>query len=178
MGFENIVRPVVFPNIRPAPAQPVAPPDAPDKGVAVFSGGGGKLVALPYTSSMSFSRTKQHQHEVERTVDVKRVYQKETDENGKSTINKQNSLDIEVANKMKTVDPQGILTWTRYEPKENPDNVEDIEKNKTIKYEGATYCHDPDPRIIDTSTGAPIAMRLDDPRSLQALLRVLPRRRK
>jgi hypothetical protein len=174
MGFENIVRPSVFPNIRPAPAQPVAPPDAPDKGVAVFSGGGGKLVALPFTSSMSFSRSKQHQHEVERTVDVKRVYQKEED----GTINKTNYLEMEVARKMKAVDPNGIYTWINYETKENPDNVEDIEKNKTIKYEGATYCTDPDPRIIDTTTGAPIAMRLDDPRTLQALLRVLQRRRK
>jgi len=174
MGFETIVRPAVFPSIRPAPAQPVAPPDEPGKGVAVFSGGGGKLVALPYTSSMSFSRTKQHQHEVERTVDVKRVYQKEKD----GTINKQNWLEMEIARKLKTADPNSVYTWTTYETKENPDNVEDIEKNKTIKYEGATYCQDPDPRIIDTSTGAPIAMRLDDPRSLQALLRVLPRRRK
>jgi hypothetical protein len=153
-GFEVVVRPVVFPNIRPARARVAVSVDTPEKGVATLNGSGTQTVSLPYTYSMSFSRSKNHQHEVERTVDVKRVYQK--DDDGK--INKQNWIEMEVARKMRTADPSNVHTWTTYETKENPDNVEDVEKNKTVKYQGATYCHDPDPRIIDTTTGNPIAL--------------------
>ncbi len=35
-GLEVVVRPVVFPNIRPAPARALAPEDNPDQGIAVL----------------------------------------------------------------------------------------------------------------------------------------------
>jgi hypothetical protein len=93
-GFEIIVRPVVFPDIRPAPAQPVPAADDPEKGFATIRGNGGKQISLStsYSSSLSSSV----QSETKRRVDVQRVYQKE--ESGK--INRKNFVDLEVANKI------------------------------------------------------------------------------
>ena len=93
-GLEVVVRPVVFPNIRPAPAQSVPPQDDPDKGFAVIRGNGGKQVSLSNSWSASTSTSK-HQ-ETQRRVDKARVYQQDD----KGTVNRENFVDIEVANKI------------------------------------------------------------------------------
>ena len=46
MGFEVVVRPAVFPNIRPQRPGLSLPGDAPDKGFATISGGGGNAYQL------------------------------------------------------------------------------------------------------------------------------------
>jgi hypothetical protein len=37
-GFETVVRPAVFPDIRPAPARSLPPADDPEKGMCVITG--------------------------------------------------------------------------------------------------------------------------------------------
>jgi hypothetical protein len=94
MSFEIVVRPVVLPNIRPAPAQSLPPQDDPDKGFAIINGNGAKQINL--TNSYSSSASSAQRTETKRRVDVARVYQKKDD--GK--VNKDNFVDIEVANKI------------------------------------------------------------------------------
>lgn len=93
-GFEVVVRPVVFPNIRPTPARSLPPADDPDKGFAVIRGSGGKEFTLSNSYSASTSTGKQK--ETKRRVDVARVYQQ--DDNG--TVNEENFVDIQVPNKI------------------------------------------------------------------------------
>jgi hypothetical protein len=97
-GFEVVVRPVVFPSIRPAPARSLPPPDDPEKGFAVIRGNGAQSVSL--SSSYSVSWSKSRQVESERRVDEVTVY--EMDDNG--TVNKKNFVDLEVANRIKMKD--------------------------------------------------------------------------
>lgn len=70
-GFEVIVRPVVFPNIRPAPARSILPEDDPEQGVAVLGGSGGKLVDL--TSSESGNISRSHLVESKRRFDKVKI---------------------------------------------------------------------------------------------------------
>jgi hypothetical protein len=105
-GFEVIVRPVVFPDIRPAPAQPVPPADDPDKGFATIHGNGGKSFTLQWSYNSSASTSQRT--EIKRREDEARVYQKE--KNGK--INNKNFVDIRHANKV----------WMKGPPQPNADN--------------------------------------------------------
>ena len=93
-GFETIVRPVVFPNIRPAPARSLAPADDPEKGFATIKGNPAKSLTLSSSYNMSVSSNRMT--ETERTVDVGRVYQMDDD----GTVNTDNYVDIEVAKKL------------------------------------------------------------------------------
>ena len=73
MGFETIVRPAVFPNIRPQPTRSLPVADAPDQGLAVISGGGGgSVISLPHSESHSWSRSRQV--EVKRHFTKARIY--------------------------------------------------------------------------------------------------------
>src|SRR5262245_10366707 len=93
-GFEIVVRPAVFPDIRPAPAQPVPPADDPDQGFCVIHGNGGHQFTT--SSSYSSSSSSSQRGEIQRREDEARVYQKE--KSGK--VNKDNFVDIRVANKI------------------------------------------------------------------------------
>lgn len=97
--FEVIVRPIVFPNIRPPLARALAPESNPDQGFATISGTGGKLIDLPHSWSASHTETKQQQ-ETKRQYDVERVYQ--MDDNGE--INNDNFIDVERLKKVKLDD--------------------------------------------------------------------------
>lgn len=94
-GFEVVVRPVVFPNIRPTPTRSLPPADNPDQGFAVIRGNGAKAMTL--TNSWSTSMSTSRQVETERREDEVRVYQQ--DDSGK--VNKKNFVDINVANRLK-----------------------------------------------------------------------------
>jgi hypothetical protein len=89
-GLEVVVRPVVFPNIRPPAARMLAPENDPAQGIATISGTGGKLIDLPHSWSASHSETKQQQ-ETKRQYNVEKVYQ--VDDNG--TINRDNFIEVE-----------------------------------------------------------------------------------
>jgi len=93
-GLEVVVRPVVFPNSRPAPARSLPPSDDPDKGFAVIRGNGAKQIDL--TNSYSANASTSTKTETKRRVDQARVYQKNDD----GSVNKENFVDIEVANKI------------------------------------------------------------------------------
>jgi hypothetical protein len=94
-GFEVVVRPVVFPDIRPAPARSLPPADDPEKGMCVITGGGSFPVQLSHSTSVSTSKSKPV--ETERRSDEVRIYQVEDD----GTVNKDNFVDVKAANRIK-----------------------------------------------------------------------------
>ena len=87
-GFEVIVRPVVFPNIRPLPSRSLPPVDDATAGQAVLSGSSGQVIAL--THSYSASVSSQGGRETERTFDEARVYQQNAD----GSVNKDSYVDV------------------------------------------------------------------------------------
>lgn len=142
-GLEVVVRPVVFPNIRPTPARVLPPEDDPTKGFAVIRGNPGKQVDLTFSTSISTSKSRGV--ETERRVDEMRVYQ--VDDDGK--VNKKNFVNVEVANRIKSrgakgpaVDTSGPgfgtpgtgsnMTWEeRQDFYKKAEETENIEKRKT-----------------------------------------------
>jgi hypothetical protein len=94
MALEVVVRPVVLPNIRPAPARSLPPADDPTKGFAEINGNGAHQLQFSY--SWSASGSLQKLKETKRRVDKARVYQKDKD----GTVNKDNFIDLEIANKI------------------------------------------------------------------------------
>ena len=93
-GFEVVVRPVVFPDIRPSPARSLPPQQDPTKGFAVIKGNGAKSMTTSESFSMSMSKSRPT--ETERRVDETRIYQMDDD----GTVNKDNFVDVEVANRI------------------------------------------------------------------------------
>ena len=101
-GFETVVRPVVFPNIRPTPQRSIAQPsDDPTQGQCVIRGTGARLIDLTY--SWSVSSTQSRPVETQRRVDVTRVYQ----ENDDGSVNRNNFVELEVPNRLIIRDPIG-----------------------------------------------------------------------
>jgi hypothetical protein len=127
-GFETIVRPVVFPSIRPQPARSLPPEDDSEQGFATISGSSGSLIGISYSYSVSLSRSIAAKEE-KRSSDEVRVFQKEAD--GK--INRDNYVDVKVAKNILTAVPEGEKEETIYRPAEEQDNVE-IRKTDIIDY--------------------------------------------
>jgi hypothetical protein len=96
MGLEVVVRPVVLPNIRPAPARSLPPADDPAKGFCEIKGNPAKQVDL--TSSWNMSMSRSVNVETERTVDTARVYQMDDD----GTVDRDNFIDVDVATRIKS----------------------------------------------------------------------------
>jgi hypothetical protein len=128
MGFEVVVRPVVFPNIRPAPAQPVPPASDPKQGIATINGSSGQFVELQYSNSINSSSS--NPSEKKRRYDVARVYQKDDAGN----VNQDNFVDINVANRI-WMDDGSVQSRYSYDPVQEDDNIEIRERNK-IKRRG------------------------------------------
>jgi hypothetical protein len=93
-GLEVVVRPVVFPGIRPRASRSLPPLDDPTKGMAVINGNPAGSIGNSYSWSASSSYSRPT--ETERRVDEVRVYQMEDD----GTIKKENFVDMEVANRI------------------------------------------------------------------------------
>jgi|SRR5262245_4155526 len=140
--FEVVVRPVVFPNIRPAPARSLPPEDDPTKGFAVIRGNPGQSFDLSY--SYSFNATSSNSTETEREVDVARIYQEDDDGN----VNKSNFVDVEVPKKIWQRGAAGdwwqpgvegtqpkleIMYRVNYKPVEEKSNIEIKERDKRIQ---------------------------------------------
>lgn len=123
MGFETVVRPVVFPDIRPAPAQPQPAASGSDQGIATIHGSNGKFLDLAYSWSASTSQS--NPRETKRRVDVARVYQ--MDDSG--VVNQDNFVDIEVANRI-WMDDGSAQSRYGYSRVEETDNIEIRERNK------------------------------------------------
>jgi hypothetical protein len=118
MGLEVVVRPVVFPNIRPAPPRVLAPEDKADQGIAVITGGGGKFVSLSYSFSHSMSAQLAHREGV-RQFNKERIHQ--VDENG--NINKTNFIDVERLSRIRFDTADGPIKVIYADPP-RADNIE------------------------------------------------------
>jgi hypothetical protein len=94
-GFEVVVRPVVFPDIRPAPARSLPPADDPAKGMCVITGAGSFPVQLSFSTSVNTSKSKPV--ETERRSDEVTVYQMDDD----GTVNRDNFVKMNVANRIR-----------------------------------------------------------------------------
>jgi hypothetical protein len=95
-GFEVVVRPVVFPDIRPQPARSLPPADDPEQGFCTIHGNPASIGNASFSYSINTSKSKSV--ETERRVDTARVYQK--DDDGK--VNRDNFIDLDVPNKIKS----------------------------------------------------------------------------
>ena len=130
--FETLVRPVVFPNIRPQRAQSLAPEDDPTKGIAVIKGASGRVIDLP--SSWSQQTTRERHVEIQRRVDEVRVSQ--MDDNG--NVNEENFVDLFITNKAwfkkggKTI-TGGADDIVYYKRAAETDNIKIRDTDKIIK---------------------------------------------
>lgn len=108
-GLEIVVRPLIFPDIRPAKFRPaLAPEDDPTKGFAVIQGD--PTVSTSSSYSVSISGSFSHPKEKQRRVDHVRIYQIEEPKGaadgggggggGGDGVNKDNYVDMEVANRI------------------------------------------------------------------------------
>jgi hypothetical protein len=125
MGFEVVVRPAVFPNIRPASPHVLAPADNPDQGIAVIGGGGGKFVGTSYSWSVSVSRQKPHT-ETKRQFNKERVQQVDN----KGNINPANFVDLERLKKVRLDADTGPYRIEFLDPPK-ADNVKTLETDVT-----------------------------------------------
>jgi hypothetical protein len=127
-GFEVVVRPVVFPNIRPASPRVLPPEDDPEQGIAVIGGSGGRSIDLAHSWSFSLSRQRPH-HETKRQFDKERVYQ--VDEDGK--INKENFVEVERMKKIRLDNEDESEEPIKMEFEDPPpaDNIETLETDVT-----------------------------------------------
>lgn len=142
-GFEVVVRPVVFPDIRPRARQSLPPQDDPEKGFAVIKGNPAKVVG--FTNTWSMSSSKSHATEKQRRIDVARVYKQDDD----GTVDKKTYVDVNVANRI-TMEEGGGFTVPGdapgvsrskteqgkvyyYTPVKEAKNIEIKEHNKIIK---------------------------------------------
>lgn len=95
MGLELVVRPVVFPSIRPAPPQiPVVVEE--DDRVSEIIGRGGRAITLSHSRRWSSSRN--NQRELSRTFDTVRVFNPQDEEQ---------FVDIEVVKKLNVRNSNG-----------------------------------------------------------------------
>jgi hypothetical protein len=123
-GLENVVRPHVFPSIRPTSTRTAAPVDKAGQGGTTITGSGGRIINLPYSYSISMNQSRPT--ESKRRVDVARVYQMDDD----GTVNKDTFVDINVANKIWM---QGSMVPYFYTRIQQSDNIEIRETDKIIE---------------------------------------------
>jgi hypothetical protein len=129
MGLEVVVRPVVFPNIRPTTPRVLLPSaDSPEQGLCVLSGGGGKFVDTSYSFSANISKSAPKK-EKKRQVDKLRIFH--IDPQTGDVIEDQ-YIDVEQTKKIrldgdKGKEPDKII----YGNYATPDNVKVLEKDIT-----------------------------------------------
>jgi hypothetical protein len=135
-GFEVIVRPVIFPNIRPAPTRSLPPEEDPGKGLVVLGGAGGGLIALTRTETHSISRNVNRPWEIKRKVSVERVYQQKDPDaaHPEGKIDKENYVDVERASAIRMQNADGTVSKYRYSDplSPHPKNIELMQKDKWI----------------------------------------------
>jgi hypothetical protein len=119
-GFEVVVRPVVFPNIRPAPPRVLPPESDPLQGLVTLTGGGLETANASYSFSVSVTRQNANQ-ESKRQYDTERVYQVDSAGN----INRSTYIDVDRLKKVRLETGAGPLKVIYADP-EKKDNVETI----------------------------------------------------
>jgi len=125
MGFETVVRPVVFPSIRPPPARALRIEDAPDKGLAVITGGSNSVVDLPYTESTSWSASRLV--EVRRRFDKARIYYTRPD----GTLDKSKYWEFEVLRSVEYLENGTTAFGMQFAPMKEGKNIEIFDRNLT-----------------------------------------------
>jgi len=156
-GLEGVVRPVIFPDIRPRPRPALPPQDDPTKGFAVIQGNPAGSTSNSYSFSVNASYTRPK--ETERRVDVVRVSQKgggggDGDGGGESFALRasnrsvgvsaragdsgdDNFVDIQVANKITMEEPgAGGKPSSRpffYQRVQEQDNIEILRRDVIVK---------------------------------------------
>lgn len=135
-GLEVVVRPVIFPDIRPAPRPSVVPAETdPEQGLVVIRGSSAKTIDLPSSYSVSFTVT--YAREKQRQFDVARVYQiqarsgsssRSASGRSASGVNRDNYVDVEVVKQI-TLAQQGGNVDYYFAPVEESDNVEIIRRD-------------------------------------------------
>jgi hypothetical protein len=122
-GFEVVVRPVVFPNIRPSRARTaLASSDDPEQGKCVLIGGGAKFMGASYNWSVSLSR-QLPRTETARQFDKERVYK--TDKDG--TVDKSTFIDLERLKKVRLDRGEEVPIRDEYADPPKADNIETLE---------------------------------------------------
>src|SRR5580765_4972174 len=127
MGFEVVVRPAVFSNIRPPAARALSIEDAPDKGIASISGGNSQLVDLTYTMSSSWSRSRMV--EVIRHYDKARIYYTRPD----GTLDRDQYWEFEVLRSIEFLENGTTKIGQQFAPFQELDNVEIIDRGLSRK---------------------------------------------
>jgi hypothetical protein len=130
-GFEIIVRPVVFPSIRPAPTRSLPPADDPESGQAVLSGGSGQVIALTHSYSASASRP--GGTETKRKYDVARIRPEQSDGSSRSARAGGDDdvfIDVEVLKEVELQNDSGSSTW-KYTPIMESENIKIIRRDQT-----------------------------------------------
>lgn len=122
-GFEVIVRPVVFPSIRPQPTRALPPEDDPEQGIATIGGSGGRVLDLTYSYSVSISRSYLSIEEA-RAQDHVRVYQEEDDGEGRKKVNKNNYIDFYAVYARRVRDQSDEVREEQYPRVKESKNVE------------------------------------------------------
>jgi hypothetical protein len=125
MGFEVVVRPAVFPNIRPATPRVLVPAGDPTQGLAVFTGGGAKFIGTSFSWNASMSQSGPAQ-ESRRQFDKQKVYQMDKSGN----INRSNYVELERLKKVRLETDSGPLKQIFNDPP-TADNVETTQSNVT-----------------------------------------------
>ena len=125
-GFEVIVRPVVFPNIRPAPSRSLPPEDDPEAGRFIFGGSNGQVIALNHSFSASGSGT--GGDETDRTYDVARISESGSISGGDSAY-----IDVEVLKHVKMRGADGSTSSWSYTPIQEAGNITIIQRDVTRK---------------------------------------------
>lgn len=136
-GLETVVRPAVFPDIRPSSARDARPVD-PDRGRAHINGSGGQVIDL--AQSFSQNTQKQHVSEEYRVFDIIRIYRTFQNANGQTQIDRNSWIDQEVMWQVITVLHTGETRRTIYrkpQPQDYPNgNMEIIAENIIRKTRG------------------------------------------
>ncbi len=127
MGFETVVRPVVFPDIRPPPVRALPIADAPDKGLAVITGGSNSVVDLPHSETHSWSRNRMV--EVIRHYDKARIYYTNPD----GTFDYSQYWEFEVLRSVEFLKNGTTAFGQQYGPMQEGPNIEVFERNLTRK---------------------------------------------
>jgi hypothetical protein len=134
-GFEIIVRPVVFPNIRPAPSRSLPPEDDPESGRATLTGSSGQVIALSHSFTASGSMP--GGDETDRTFDEARIRPGgDGDSTTRSTREGSSSgddvyIDVEVVTQLGIRGADGKRSAWNYAPIQEGGNVEIISIGNT-----------------------------------------------
>jgi hypothetical protein len=148
MAFEVVVRPVVFPNIRPQTPQILPQQTDSTQGFATLNGNPAQSASGSYSYTSSTSNTRRQ--EKNRLVDNMRVYQKldkEDQKEGEDNVNKDNYIDMYFAKRITMFGDSRnannsfgggrLQEKYGYQKQKEEDNIELREENKLIEPEDA-----------------------------------------